>query len=220
MTTIHDLERHGVIAVIRAESSRQAVAVATELVGAGLKAIELTTTTPGYLDAVRELAAETDALLGVGTITVPAQADAAAGRGAQFLVSPGSTHQLLEAMRQTELTFLPGVMTPTEVIRAAEHGAAGVKLFPAAILGPTYLRALKAPFPSLKVIPTGGVSAANARAWFEAGASAIGVGGALAPARVSDFDTRAQIRIAAIELLALIHKVRSNPHPTHERITP
>ncbi len=219
LITLRALEEHGLIAVIRAESSTDAVAVASELVAAGVKAIELTATTPGYLDALSELLARTDALVGVGTITTPAQAEASALSGARFLVSPGSTDPLLDAMRQTELAFIPGVMTPSDIVLALDHGAGVVKLFPAGTLGPSYLRALKAPFPALKVIPTGGVSTANAHTWFEAGASAIGVGGALAPPRLPNTEARTRVRETAAELLTVIRTIRAQPAHTKQEVT-
>jgi 2-dehydro-3-deoxyphosphogluconate aldolase / (4S)-4-hydroxy-2-oxoglutarate aldolase len=219
--TVRTLEEHGLIAVIRAESSADAVAVASALIAGGVKALELTATTPGYLDALTDLLAETDALIGVGTLTTPAQVEASALRGARFLISPGSTVQLLEEMRQTELAFIPGVMTPSDIMRALDHGADAVKLFPAGTVGPSYLEALKGPFPGLRVIPTGSVNKANARAWFEAGASAIGVGGALAPARLADPEAGARVRLEAAELLTLIRTIRAQPADAkREVVTP
>ena len=103
--------------------------------------------------------------------------------GASFLVSPGVVPAVVGAMLQTGAFTLVGALTPSEVMLADDLGAGAVKLFPASLGGPAYLRALRGPFPDVAWFPTGGVSPANLREWLDAGATAVGAGGELTPAR-------------------------------------
>jgi 2-dehydro-3-deoxyphosphogluconate aldolase/(4S)-4-hydroxy-2-oxoglutarate aldolase len=171
------------LAVIRGRTCNDAVEVAEALIDGGVLAIEVTFTTPDAERAMRRLGERHGEriLLGAGTVTTARQAAAAADAGAAFLVSPGSDPELLSALRASGLATVPGALTPSEVQIAVRGGADAVKLFPGSLGGPAYLRALRAPFPDVRFIPTGGVSAANAGEWLAAGAVAVGAGGALAP---------------------------------------
>ena len=187
-----------VIAVVRASDAEAAVRTADALIEGGIRAIELTFTTPGVQRALAELAhRHPDALLGAGTVTERAQIDAATDAGASFLVSPGSPPALVEAMVDTGRTVIAGCLTPTEILGALSAGAHAVKLFPAEAVGPGYLAALRGPFPRLKLIPTGGIVPADVDRWLEAGAIAVGIGGALARPVRDDDDHRAVVAAAA-----------------------
>jgi 2-dehydro-3-deoxyphosphogluconate aldolase/(4S)-4-hydroxy-2-oxoglutarate aldolase len=181
--TLDRLNTAKVIAVIRTASVDDALAVCDALVEGGIQAIELTYSVPDVRRAIRLVRERlgTAAIVGAGTLTEVRHAREAAAAGAEFLVAPHLDPHLLAAMLETGLTSLPGVLTPSEAVAAVAHGARAVKLFPAASVGPAHLRALLAPFPSLKVVPTGGVGIANAPDWLAAGAWALGVGGELAP---------------------------------------
>lgn len=183
MTALERIRELGLLAVIRGRTAGDAVEVAGALIEAGVLVIEVTFTTPDVEQAMRTLAENHGdrIVLGAGTLTTAQQASAAADAGATFLVSPGADPDLLAAMRATGLATVPGALTPSEVLAVARGGADAVKLFPGSLGGPEYLRALRAPFPGVPFIPTGGISAANAQEWFAAGAVAIGAGGALAP---------------------------------------
>jgi len=207
--TLHDLRAARVIAVIRAATVRDALAVAHELLSAGLTALEITYTTPDASRVLSELAQDERVLLGAGTITTPAQADEAALAGASFLVSPGSPPDLIRAMQGSGLAVLPGVLTPTELMSALDLGVDAVKLFPAGAVGPSYLAQLHGPFPHARLIPTGGITVDNAGDWLAAGAWAVGAGGALAPARLEDAEDAARVHRRATELLARV----GVPHP-------
>lgn len=113
--------------------------------------------------------------------------------GATFLVSPGCDPELLPVMQQTGLAVMPGVLTPSEVMLALRFGVEVVKLFPGSLGGPSYLSTLQGPFPEVSFLPTGGVSEDNVREWFEAGAFAVGVGGALAPGSLTGEREREQL---------------------------
>ena len=153
-----------VMPVVVLDSLEHAVPVARALVAGGLPAIELTLRTPVALDAIRAIASEVpEILIGAGTITTPANAKEALDAGAQFLVSPGTTRQLLHAMQDTGLPFLPGTATVSEVLAALEAGVTEMKFFPAAASGGTaFLKAVGAPVPAARFCPTGGITLASA----------------------------------------------------------
>ncbi|MEU1674846.1 bifunctional 4-hydroxy-2-oxoglutarate aldolase/2-dehydro-3-deoxy-phosphogluconate aldolase [Streptomyces roseifaciens] len=136
-----------------------AVPLARALVAGGLPAIEVTLRTDAALDAIRAVAAEVpEAVVGAGTVLSPARAEAAARAGARFLVSPGWTDPLLEALRGTGLPFLPGVSTVSEIMALLERGVSDMKFFPAQAAGGTpYLRSLASPLPGARFCPTGGI---------------------------------------------------------------
>lgn len=173
---------------MRAGDAAEAVEIAAALAEGGLRAIELTFTTPDAADAIAEARRllDPDLLLGAGTITESEQAAAAVEAGADFLVSPHLDPVLLEAMLASGLLVLPGVLTPSEVAAALRAGASAVKLFPASSAGVAHMRALFGPFPGLQVVPTGGIGIDAARAWLDAGAVAVGLGGELIPRALRD----------------------------------
>ncbi len=156
-----------VLPVVVIDSLDHAVPVARALVAGGLPAIELTLRTPVALDAIEAIATEVPEIrVGAGTIVTPAQARQATDAGASFLVSPGATPALLEAMRGTGLPFLPGTATVSEVLAALEAGCAELKFFPAeASGGAAFLQSVASPVPAARFCPTGGITAASARAY-------------------------------------------------------
>jgi 2-dehydro-3-deoxyphosphogluconate aldolase/(4S)-4-hydroxy-2-oxoglutarate aldolase len=167
-----------VLAVVRAPSADSAVRAADALVAGGVTGIEITYSTPGVASALRRIRdRHGDAVyLGAGTVTTPDQAAEAADAGARFLVSPGTRRRLTEAMRATGLLVLTGALTPSEVMAAVEYGADVVKIFPASLGGPAFLRSLRGPFPDVPLMPTGGVTPGNLADWIAAGAVAVGAG--------------------------------------------
>ncbi|WP_405737681.1 bifunctional 4-hydroxy-2-oxoglutarate aldolase/2-dehydro-3-deoxy-phosphogluconate aldolase [Streptomyces sp. NBC_00028] len=153
-----------VVPVVVIEDASDAVPLARALVAGGLPAIEVTLRTPAALDAVRAIAADVpDAVVGTGTVVTPEQVTASVAAGARFLVSPGWTDVLLEAMRASGVPFLPGVSTASEVVALLERGVREMKFFPAQAAGGTaYLKSLAGPLPQARFCPTGGIGAANA----------------------------------------------------------
>jgi 2-dehydro-3-deoxyphosphogluconate aldolase / (4S)-4-hydroxy-2-oxoglutarate aldolase len=191
--TLERVREIGLLAVLRApdpDGARRAVHV---LIEAGVTGIEITYSTPGaasVISSLRETYGD-DALVGAGTVTKAEQASEAAAAGAGFLVSPGLDDEVVAAMLGTGLTTMAGALTPTEVMRATRLGVDVVKVFPGSLVGPSYLRSLRGPFPNVPFMPTGGVSAANVADWLAAGAVAVGAGGELASdsdIRSGDFD--------------------------------
>jgi len=151
-----------VIPVVVLEDAERAVPLARTLVDAGMRAIEITLRTPAALEAIERIAAEVpDATVGAGTVLSPAQGRDALAAGAQFLVSPGATPALLDALADAPL--LAGAVTASEVMALLERGITAAKFFPAeASGGVPALRALGAPFPQMRFCPTGGIDAESA----------------------------------------------------------
>ncbi|MFX4271810.1 bifunctional 4-hydroxy-2-oxoglutarate aldolase/2-dehydro-3-deoxy-phosphogluconate aldolase [Propionibacteriaceae bacterium Y1685] len=179
--TLDLLATTGILAVVRAPSREAALRVTDALKAGGVTGIEITYSTPDAAAVISELAEVhgDSILLGAGTVTSPAQAVEAADAGARFLVSPGTTAPVVEAMRATGLTVMSGVMTPSEVMMAQDLGVEVLKLFPASHGGPGLMKALRGPFGEVPMMPTGGVNADNLKDWFDAGAVAVGAGGDL-----------------------------------------
>ena len=153
-----------VLPVVVLDDVRDAVPLAQALVSGGLPAIEITLRTPVALEAIQAIAhAVPDAVVGAGTVLTPDLVAAAGAAGARFLVSPGWTDRLLDAMRGSGLPFLPGVSTVSEVLGLLERGVADMKFFPAEAAGGTaYLKSLASPLPQARFCPTGGVDADRA----------------------------------------------------------
>ena len=173
-----------VVAVIRAPDADGAIRAVDALVRGGVTGIEITYSTPGVphvLAAVREAHGD-DVLLGAGTIRTPEHAREAFDSGAEFLVSPGLDDEVIAAMLGTGATTMGGALTPTEVMRAVKLGVDVVKVFPASLGGPAYVKSLRGPFPDVPFMPTGGVNAGNVADWFAAGVIAVGAGGELCSA--------------------------------------
>ena len=178
-TTQEILERVGLIPVLRAKSVAQGRAVVDAMMAGGVTVVEVTMTVPGAVELLRELGKEYGAklLLGSGTVTTADQAQATIDAGAEFVVSPSLHPTVIAATKKNRKVSCPGALTPTEAITAWEAGADYVKIFPcSAVGGASYLKSLLAPFPHLKLIPTGGVTLQTAESFIKAGAKALGVG--------------------------------------------
>ncbi|MGD0891975.1 MAG: bifunctional 4-hydroxy-2-oxoglutarate aldolase/2-dehydro-3-deoxy-phosphogluconate aldolase [Terracidiphilus sp.] len=178
-STAQILERVGLIPVLRARSASQAHAVVKAMIAGGVTVVEVTMTVPGAVALLAELKREYGAqlLLGAGTVTTADQAQATIDAGAEFVVSPSFHPALISATKKSGKLSIPGALTPTEVVTAWDAGADYVKIFPcSAVGGASYLRSLLAPFPHLKLIPTGGVTLQSAEDFLRAGARALGVG--------------------------------------------
>jgi 2-dehydro-3-deoxyphosphogluconate aldolase/(4S)-4-hydroxy-2-oxoglutarate aldolase len=176
------LERVGLVPVVRAPSPELAIRVVDALVPGGIDVFEITMTVPNAVSVIRTLCDRFAgrALIGAGTVLSAEDALRCIDAGATFIVSPGLDVPTVQAARERGVAVMPGALTPTEVMAATRAGADMVKIFPCSALGGAkYLRALKAPFPDVKLLPTGGVSVATAGEYIAAGASALGVGAEL-----------------------------------------
>ena len=168
------------LAIIRGTDTAAAVAAGMALLAEGVRVVEVALTTPGALAAIEALrsVAPDGSLVGAGTVlTVSALADVAAA-GAQFVVTPAVVEPVRAAAHRG-LPVLAGALSPTEIYTAVQMGACAVKLFPASLGGPAYLRAVRGPFPDLRVVAVGGVGLDQMHAYLDAGAIAVGVGGPL-----------------------------------------
>lgn len=194
-----------VMPVIVLEDVAHAVPLARALVAGGIRVLEVTLRTPVALDCMRAIADEVpDALLGAGTVANPADLDAAAKAGATFAISPGASPALLDAARSAPIPFLPGVMTPSDVITAMDTGLDTFKLFPAAQAGGIgMLKALAGPFPQLRFCPTGGIDVKTAPDFLALPNVACVGGSWLCPAdrvRAGDWDAITKLAREAVAL--------------------
>lgn len=175
------LRRSGIVAVLRASQAAGFVPVAAELVAAGVQAIEVTLTAPDALEALTALRGEVPqgVILGAGTVLTEQEAANAIAAGADFLVAPSLVPDVVRFGLTAGVPVYPGALTPSEFVAAQRSGADLVKLFPAARMGPGYLRDLHGPLPDLEIMPTGGIGVEDVSAWLCAGAVAVGLGGPL-----------------------------------------
>ena len=208
IATLERLHKIGLIAVIRGPSPELTLKMVEALVAGGVQGIEITYTTPNAPHVVKTLDQTFGEriVLGMGTLTEPAQAQEAAQTGARFLVSPICEPELGSAMVATGMPVMIGALTPTEIYQAHRLGSDVVKIFPGATVGPAYIKALKGPFPQIEMMPTGGVSASNVGEWFAAGVFGVGAGSELCPTawakdgRFTDITQRAAEFVKAVQV--------------------
>jgi 2-dehydro-3-deoxyphosphogluconate aldolase/(4S)-4-hydroxy-2-oxoglutarate aldolase len=172
-----------VVCVVRAPQLPDAQALCHALAAGGIRTVELTFTTPDVLRHLREAAdaVAPGVVLGVGTVVSADDARAAIDAGARFLVTPGLRSAVAAVATAAGIPILIGALTPTEVLQAHEAGASAVKVFPASAFGPSYLSSLRGPHPDIPLVPSGGVTADNARDYLEHGALAVTAGTGVVP---------------------------------------
>jgi 2-dehydro-3-deoxyphosphogluconate aldolase/(4S)-4-hydroxy-2-oxoglutarate aldolase len=209
---IEQLLNPGVIAVVRAKRADQAVPLAEALVAGGVIAVEITMTTPNAIAAIKEASDKLGdrALIGVGTVLDEATCQAAIDAGAQFIVSPICRRKLVPIAQRAGKPIMLGSYTPTEAQLAHEAGSDFIKIFPADTLGPNYIKALRAPLPHLKIVPTGGVDLKTIGDFFKAGVAAVGAGSSLISKDVLDKDDWATLTKTAAEFVKAAKAARSN----------
>jgi 2-dehydro-3-deoxyphosphogluconate aldolase/(4S)-4-hydroxy-2-oxoglutarate aldolase len=178
---IERLLEPGIVAIIRADSPNELLDAAEALLDGGVTAVEVTMTTPGALEVIRDAAARfgDKILIGVGTVLSEETCISAILAGAQYVVTPVTRPEIIHASHRYRKPVLSGALTPTECLFAHESGADFVKLFPADQFGPAYIKSVRAPLPMLRIIPTGGVTPETAAAYIEAGCVALGAGSSL-----------------------------------------
>jgi len=170
-----------VIAVVRLGTPSSIRGVVHALVDGGIRVVELTMTVPDALNQIRRLATSlpSSVVLGAGTVMDQETAAAALESGARFVVSPVCRPALIDACHRRDRVMMPGCLTPTEILTAWDAGADFVKVFPASAVGPSFIRDIRGPLPDVLLVPTGGIGVDDAVEWLRAGATAVGVGGAL-----------------------------------------
>ena len=202
----------GIVPVVRAASSKQALLAAEAVCAGGVPVVEITMTVPGAIDVIAELAktAGKEVLIGAGTVLDATTAQRCVDAGAQFLVSPGFNLETVQLATRLGKLMMAGALTPTEVISAWKAGSDFVKIFPCgSVGGPKYIKALKGPLPQVPMIPTGGVNLNTAVDFIQAGAEALGIGGELVSAAALKSGNTREITDAAKQYVELVAAARS-----------
>jgi 2-dehydro-3-deoxyphosphogluconate aldolase / (4S)-4-hydroxy-2-oxoglutarate aldolase len=208
---IEKIKQIGVLPVIRANSEREARQVVDAIQAGGITTIEVTMTVPNAVSLIENLVKDYgDALLiGAGTVLTKEIAAQCIEAGAKFIISPTLNPGTIEFCNEQEIVVMPGALTPTEILAAWNAGADFVKVFPAsAVGGASYLKAVKAPLPQIRLIPTGGVSLDTAADFIKAGAEAVGVGGELVDLKAIRENRAEIITERAQQFLEIIKKAR------------
>ena len=200
----------GVVAIIRSTDSSRLVDVAEALVAGGVDVMEVTFTVPRAPRVLEQVADRLGnrILLGAGTVLDAATARTALLAGAEFIVSPVVNLEVIACCRRYSKLSMPGALTPTEILTAWEAGADVVKVFPSEITGPAYLKAVRAPLPQVRLMPTGGVNLETAADYLRAGACALGVGGSLVESKAIAAGDMNRIETLARQYINLVHKTR------------
>lgn len=206
------IEESGIIAIVRFDRSEQLIQVAKAIRAGGVGIIEFTMTTPNALGIIEESAREfgDEVLLGAGTVLDGETARAAILAGAEFIVAPTLDPEVIEICRRYSKVVIPGALTPTEILTAWESGADFVKVFPATLGGPSYLKAIRGPLPQVKLIPVGGVSLENVADFIKAGAVAVAVGGNLVKKRAIAEGNFAELTETAHQFVAAVREGRAS----------
>lgn len=179
--TVDRLAALGAVAVVRLPAADDALRVVAALHAGGVRAVEITVTTPGAIAVIAAVVRELGdaAVVGVGSVLDAETARQAVDAGARYVVSPVFVAEVVAEAHRLGVAAMPGGFTPTEILHAHRSGADMVKVFPSDALGPSFLKGVLAPMPFLRLMPTGGVTPSNVGEWLRAGAVAVGLGGAL-----------------------------------------
>ena len=199
-----------IISIIKLSEPQKLPQVVNALEKGGVRCIEVTMTTPGALDAISSLSEDIKkrSIIGVGSVLDEETARLAILAGAEFVVSPVFKRSIIQCCRRYSKIVVPGVLTPTEAMDAWEQGADFVKIFPASIVGPAYIKNILAPLPQIRVIPTGGIEVDRAADYISAGASAVGIGGNLVDKKAVADEQYEIITEKAKEVVESIQRVR------------
>lgn len=201
-----------IVAVIRAQSPELLADVAEALLAGGVEVMEVTFTVPGATRVLEKVAEKLGdrILLGAGTVLDPETARTAILAGAEFIVSPAVNLEVIELCKRYGKLVMPGALTPTEIVTAWQAGADIIKIFPSELTGPKYLKAINAPLPQIRLMPTGGVNLDTAVDFLNAGACALGIGGSLVePKAVASGDLK-RIETLAAKYVELVKGWLSN----------
>jgi len=202
----------GIIAVVRAQKAEQVIPISEALLAGGVMAIEITLTTPNAFQAIREAHATFGdrALIGVGTVLDAKACHDALDAGAEFVVTPVCRPELVPVVHSAGRPIMLGAFSPSEAQIAHEAGADFIKIFPADTFGPGYIKALRAPLPHLRLVPTGGVEVHNVRDFLQAGCVALGVGSALVSGKILQVADWQELTRKATEFVRAARAARSN----------
>ncbi|QWU16108.1 2-dehydro-3-deoxyphosphogluconate aldolase / (4S)-4-hydroxy-2-oxoglutarate aldolase [Paenibacillus sophorae] len=178
---IRTIEETGIIAIVRGTKPQEMMRIASALYNGGVKVIEVTCNTPGYLGMIEQLAGEMGEkmIIGAGTVLNAATAQSVIDAGATFALAPDLNPEVIKALHEKNRLIIPGVATPTEMVQAQRLGVELMKLFPAGALGARFLKEVRGPLADIRFIPVGGINLGNIGEFAEAGAVAFGIGGEL-----------------------------------------
>lgn len=201
MDLVEKIVESGVVAVVRTDSPEKAVEICHACKEGGIIAIEITFSVPRAVEVIQQIDKElgNEILLGAGTVLDPYTAKIAIEAGAKYIVAPNLSEETALLCNKHRVPYIPGVLTPTEIVKALELGVPLIKLFPASAVGPSYIKAIHGPLPQAKLLPTGGVSAENVKDWIKAGAAAVGVGGGLTKGSRKEIAERAKKLVQAVK---------------------
>jgi 2-dehydro-3-deoxyphosphogluconate aldolase/(4S)-4-hydroxy-2-oxoglutarate aldolase len=210
-TTIQRLLTPGIIAILRSPTGAKLIDAAKAVLAGGVTALEVTMTTPGALNIIRDTkrALGDQIVMGVGSVLDAESCRSALLAGAEFVVTPAVRPEVIQMANRYGVPIACGALTPTEAIHAHELGADFIKLFPADNLGARYIRSLLAPLPMLQIIPTGGVTPENAVELLNAGAVALGVGSALVSQDILDNGDWPKLTKLAGKFMTALKKVKT-----------
>jgi 2-dehydro-3-deoxyphosphogluconate aldolase/(4S)-4-hydroxy-2-oxoglutarate aldolase len=178
---LEEILKRKVVAVLRVKEAEQLARVIEAIYVGGISVAEITMTVPNAIQLIEKMSEKLDSniIIGVGSVLNGKTAENAIKAGAKYVVSPIFKKEILETAHKFDIPVMPGCFTPTEIQTAFENGADIVKVFPADVVGMEFFKAILAPMPHLKLMPTGGVSLTNAGEWLKVGACAVGIGSAL-----------------------------------------
>ncbi|SFJ05087.1 bifunctional 4-hydroxy-2-oxoglutarate aldolase/2-dehydro-3-deoxy-phosphogluconate aldolase [Planctomicrobium piriforme] len=201
----------GLVAIIRASSGDQLLNVSKALLAGGIDVIEVTFTVPGALQIIQQISKELGGkiLLGAGTVLDPETARAALLAGAEFIVTPVVNIEVIQMCQRYGKLCMAGAFTPTEILTAWQAGADIVKVFPAEIGGPNYLKILHGPLPQVRLLPTGGVNLDTLPAFVKAGACAVGLGSSLVEKEALAKGDMQRIQTLAAAYVQKMHECRT-----------
>jgi 2-dehydro-3-deoxyphosphogluconate aldolase/(4S)-4-hydroxy-2-oxoglutarate aldolase len=204
------LHEAGVIGILRVDEPSKCLDIMHALLNGGLKAFEVTTTTPDAINLIRSASERfgEKATIGIGTVFDAKTAIEGISAGAQFVVSPSLHKEVIDVCKKRGVVSCPGTFTTTEVVQAWKWGADLVKIFPASQVGPDYIRALLGPLPWIRFVPTGGIDERNAAEFIRAGAYCLGVGGSLIPRKAVAEGRFGEITERARALMLAVKRAR------------
>ncbi|WCK56570.1 bifunctional 4-hydroxy-2-oxoglutarate aldolase/2-dehydro-3-deoxy-phosphogluconate aldolase [Aneurinibacillus sp. Ricciae_BoGa-3] len=196
MNNLELIKENGVVAIIRGAKPENILPIARALRDGGVKTLEITVETPKVLSLIEQVSSEMgdEVIVGAGTVLDPETARATIMAGAKFVFSPTVNIETIRMTKRYGVISIPGALTPTEILTAYENGADVIKVFPAHVFGPGYLKDIKGPLPHIPLMPTGGINLENLAAYIGAGAVAVGIGSNLV-------NTKKPIDEAALNLL-------------------
>ncbi|AKU25407.1 bifunctional 4-hydroxy-2-oxoglutarate aldolase/2-dehydro-3-deoxy-phosphogluconate aldolase [Geobacillus subterraneus] len=194
MDLLGQIKENGIVAIIRNASPTNILPIVRSLRAGGVKTVEITVETPKVLTLIEKVIDEmgNELIVGAGTVLDPETARAAIMAGAKFIFSPTVNVETIKLTKRYGVISIPGALTPTEILTAYEHGADVIKVFPANVFGPGYLKDIHGPMPHVPLMPTGGLNLGNIADYIKAGAVAVGLGNSLVNTKMlvseSDFE--------------------------------